>query len=270
VNRDVRVNEAALMKQRPQHIEEMWDRWARELGIPNKYAVRREALDNLRPILQRGKVTVRVPKPALNKILTDGRFRTQFETGKSGGLLNTDLRTRVERNLFGDLTPNQERPIYGYLDAFDTAADHEILDQYGELRVVLKDEVRDRTTWTGEDSLSRVFDPTAGEFVPSSVPSPLNDPHQRSLNTPTPPTDDPASQARNPERLRGGRMEIQDPEGWWGTTEDRGIFSAYIETQIHGGVSVSDIAEVIFPSEPSAAFKARLRKEGIPWRVAGS
>jgi hypothetical protein len=41
----------------------------------------------------------------------------------------------------------------------------------------------------------------------------------------------------------------------------------YAEAQIHGGVRVSDIAEVIFSSVPNAALKKQLAESGVAWRV---
>jgi hypothetical protein len=39
----------------------------------------------------------------------------------------------------------------------------------------------------------------------------------------------------------------------------------YIETQIHGGVTVGDIDEVIFEFQPSADMIAALARAGIRW-----
>jgi hypothetical protein len=43
--------------------------------------------------------------------------------------------------------------------------------------------------------------------------------------------------------------------------------TGYVEAQIHGGVSASDIAEVVFPADPSPETAAQLRDRGISWRV---
>ena len=53
------------------------------------------------------RVSVRVSEGVMNQIVHSGEFKTQFETGKSGGMLNTATRAKAEMSLYG-------------LDPFDT------------------------------------------------------------------------------------------------------------------------------------------------------
>jgi len=93
----------------------------------------------------------------LEKVLKEGRYKTQFETGTSSGQLDPDLRRRVETQLFGyhPSTDPTKRPVYGYL-AKGGELNETILDEvggYGNVHVVLKPDVNQRTTFTGVDSL---------------------------------------------------------------------------------------------------------------------
>ena len=134
-----------------------------------EYATKRitEALDN-------GQVTIGIGTKALEKVFSDGRFKSQFETKSSGGLLDPKVRKIGEAGALEirtDVKP-KERPIYGFLsnNAKDgvSYADRKNVDQYwdnilsvnnfnvnqyGNIRVVLKSEVRDRSTVTIGDSL---------------------------------------------------------------------------------------------------------------------
>jgi hypothetical protein len=141
-----------------------------------KYKARVEITERrLLDAMKNGRVTIAVDRPTLQKIFDDGKFKNQFETKKSGGLLDFSRRKTAEKAVF-DLDvniPPQQRPIYGYITdnqtrlGFGAAADtKEALDtilsmwnsrtsQYGSIKVVLKDSVKSRATATIGDSLGR-------------------------------------------------------------------------------------------------------------------
>jgi SPP1 gp7 family putative phage head morphogenesis protein len=141
-----------------------------------RYKARVEEVEKrLLSVMKDGKVTVAVDRSTLQKIFDDGKFKNQFETKKSGGLLDFSKRKTTEKAVL-DLDvniPNQQRPIYGYITdnqstlGFGMAADTEqALDtilsiwnsrtsQYGSIKVVLKDSVKNRATATIGDSFGR-------------------------------------------------------------------------------------------------------------------
>ena len=84
-------------------------------------------------------------------IANEGRFKTQFEVGRSGGALNPDLRRKVEETGLGipDDAPPEQRPIYGYI-----STDPWLAANYGSIEWQLKDTVKNRTTITLGDSLA--------------------------------------------------------------------------------------------------------------------
>ena len=83
----------------------------------------------------------------------DGRYRTQFETGTSGGSKNLVRRRGWERRMFGDVYDNKdtERPVYGNLNLVPHRSGDRSARQYGGSYMVLKEPVRKRCTsapWT--------------------------------------------------------------------------------------------------------------------------
>lgn len=164
--------------QRKADIDKQVAGWAAEgyQSDVDKYTKNRKTAESrIGEALKEGKVTIAIDRVSLESVLKDGRFKTQFETKKSGGLLDPRIR-KVGEVAALDLPTNtkpKDRPIYGYLtnntkrawewmDRKDNSGrfwdnilsvNNPDVDQYGELRVVLKDSTRKRATVTIGDSL---------------------------------------------------------------------------------------------------------------------
>lgn len=200
---------------------------------------------------------VRVRKGTFQKILKDGRFKTQFETKTSGGSMNNEARAVFEKRAFRypeNLNPI-DRPVYGYAvqsnkgiytdrSGKETQLNTPGLDrvaQYGKIRIRLKDKTRNRTTVTFDDSL--------GSYS-GMLPTPLQDAtlDGQPLHT------GPAYVSDIMERLEKG-----NPVG------------RYVETQVHGGVSLDDISYVYFPHNMKGFMSTELlellKEKGIRWTV---
>lgn len=193
-------------------------------------------------------IAVRVTHKALAGVLKDGRFKSQFETNKSNGLLDKNVRGRAEEKWFG-LAPDSDpakRPIYGYVavEGVRNVNDHpeQYLNQYGTVQVVLKDSVRARTTAMWGDSLNQAS---------YGIPEPVDSPTWRSYTLAL-------------SGVGNGELVNLDRD----TDSVRWREWSFVEAQIHDGVSTDDIAEVILDKNPTAAVQAALGKAGIPWRVA--
>jgi len=136
-------------------------------------------------------------------ILAGGRFKTQFETGRSAGMFSPEGRAEAEQNGLGyppDVDP-KERPVYGVVNT----ARHDGR-QYGDVEIVLRDSVKQRSTITLGDSLTAFADGyLAG--------TPYLDP---------------------------GKASVDHRALVYG----RGYSVGYIEVQIQGGVTVGDIAKI--------------------------
>ena len=102
-------------------------------------------------------VSIRMSNDTLDKVLDSGRIKSQFETGKSGGTMDHKLRAVAERRGIGypARVSAKKRPIYGYIEVLDRYDGTPGAGFYGDLQVVLKPEVRKRSTYTIGDSLGQ-------------------------------------------------------------------------------------------------------------------
>lgn len=223
-----------------QHIESR----AKSLGMQED-EYRNKVDSAVKDVVGKSDIYVRVKPATLEKILDNGRFKSQFETDTSGGRVDKRSRSTTEKLLMGvdtdiDVT---KRPIYGYMDDDPDGGMSKILsmDQYGKVAVKLKPHVRSKSTFTVGDSL----DYTGAGREQRFIASPVNDPSHKSVMFDF-------GVADPLKRLEAG--EIKDSVG-------------YIEAQIHGGTSVDDIDEVIFNSPPKKDVQSKLSSLNIKWRV---
>ena len=180
-----------------------------------------------------------------NKVLPEGRFKSQFESGQSGGLLDNKFRSKVEYGMFGYKAnmAAKSRPIYGYLaeskDLFGASMTN--LNGYGRVAVVFKRDIANRTTFCLADSFS-------GDIAPAKL-----------LGADI--ADACAVNKAGYHLIRGENMA---------GANIRELSNYYSETQIHGGVSVSDIDSIIIPpgARLSKAEQDILKSHGISWSNA--
>ncbi len=196
----------------------------------------------LNTLVQEGQVTVAVRTGNFEQVLKDGEFKNQFETKTSGGTLSENYRRDWESASL-DVpmnTKGADRPIYGYMT--DNASNGSDLswngissinsvqvNQYGDLRVVMKSDVRSRTTYMVGDSLSR-------QGFAYSVDSPMTD---DILTT-------------------NGFSTLGASVGFSGN-----VSASYVETQIHGGLKVTDIAKVYAPASKVEQVKTLIKNNGL-------
>lgn len=151
---------------------------------------------------------------AAEKIVADGlsgRWKTQFETGTTGGRYDPKLRLKSEESGLGvpNSVPAGERPIYGYFH--DDGKRAELAAQYGNVRFVLKDTVKQRSTLTLGDSLG----PFAGIADQFAVGTPAMKPGIEGADS------------KAGEYL-AGRVDAQ-----------------FTEAQIQGGLRLGDVQKVV-------------------------
>lgn len=188
----------------------------------------KKALDNFKNYLDGSDVNMRVPADIMLKILADGRFKNQHETGTSRGTLDNAYRLEAERNAFGDnLSKPEELPVYGYVNTYDKGFRPSV-SGYGNVRIVFNENVKSRTTVTGQDSL----EPFAGK---DGAATPMLNPSVASLD---------------------GDLE---------TYRKGGLLYGYVEAQIHGGLTTKDIKHVYVPDNPVLIKK--LKEAKIPHTV---
>ena len=191
----------------------------------------------------------------LENILNDGRMKSLFETGTSGGAKDPPYRSIVEFMQVSYLEDSlfQDRPIYGML--FDAADLSQLKPSdwcgrnYGSVVVVFKHETKRYATFTVGDSLNSYAQKLVAPspmLAPSadSVPSHiwrfvLEDIHQ------------------------GTALSVKS------VSSQPFVSNAYIEAQIHKNrATIDQIEAVVFGKDiPDEKIpRELLRKRGIPWR----
>ncbi|MEU1549058.1 M3 family metallopeptidase [Nocardia sp. NPDC005745] len=217
---------------------------AEELGIP---------LDRLRTLMAEelrklfdGEIVTRATSGSLRGVLESGRFKTGFDFAGRSRMGHSLLAGRValEQALFGyppDL-PTQSRPIYGFIRTAPSyrVTEGDALAQYGDVDIVFKSTVEERTTANVGDTKSVV-----------AIPSRVTDPQPESF----------AATPRGHKTLGYIGLEGIDRD----YTGKRFTGNTYIEAQVHGA-TVADIDYVVFhTSPPDQHLRELLDAAGIPW-----
>jgi hypothetical protein len=197
--------------------------------------------------IKRQPVSVFMPEESVEDLLDSGTYLTVFNLDPSlKGEDYLDHRTIYEKVAFGydsDLDP-YTRPVSGavLLDGIKAGNDGYLTNQYGQVQLVLKDDVKSRTTYTIGDSLDNFAKPTklGGEF-----PRNINN-----INV--------ASSAFRYSNNNDGK-NMFDTKAWHSRS--------YLEAQVHGGVKLSDISKVILHYPEGYFDTGRLEELGIPFEV---
>jgi hypothetical protein len=205
-------------------------------------------------LVEKGTIWKRIKPLRLQQALIDRRFKTIFDSQlKTAIKYSIEERAAGEEHFFGypKELPPEKRPIYGYLanDPNGIAFDWR-LEGYGYVVLRLKDELKARTTYTFEDTMSS----TDGGTEPFICPRPLKVPSADTFNCSNQPNWD--------------LHEIFDP--LLISSIEEGMqkkYFRYVEVQIHGGVYISNVKEVIFPDKPTKKLRCLLADAGIPYRV---
>ncbi|WP_063017580.1 alpha/beta fold hydrolase [Nocardia niwae] len=217
---------------------------AAELGVPLD-RLRALMVEELRQVFD-GEIVTRTKAGSLRAILETGRFKTEFDfVGKRGiGQALLADRALLEQALFGyppDL-PVESRPIYGFIRTAPsyrvTAGD--ALAQYGDIDIVFKTTVEERTTANVGDTKSV-----------AAIPSKVTDPRPESFA------------ATPPGHRTLGYLGLEGIDRDY--AGDRFTSNSYIEAQVHGA-TVADIDYVVFhASAPDQRLQELLDQAGIPW-----
>lgn len=213
---------------------------------------RLDYFDEFRKDLDETDIYMRVPLKHLRSIFHDGEFRSTHETGlglgaKSGDML--DARKRFEHTTFGVNTdaPLSEYPKYGYLDDDDEffSEPDRMSDLYGSIRVKFKDHMKDRSTFTINDS----FDKVNSERLiaaPSSPRNPSKTALELVLNYKYRKLKGP--DATSPEGKYGGFWRLHDFKHQHG----------YNEVQMFGRVTLDDIDTIFYSTHAEYTELRRL------------
>lgn len=170
-----------------------------------------------------GTVMLKVPGEHLDSILED-RVLNQFDTNDSRGAYDTDGRASQEGASFGipPAAGGSDRPVYGFVGREGMEHPYAVA-QYGEVTLVLKDTVRERTTVTLGDSLNTTATPLP--MVGDVSARQVLDASEETFFSDT------------------ASLIVRNAE------QDRSVLAdgrIYMEAQIHGGVKPGDIKAIVF------------------------
>ena len=238
------------------------DAMAAKLGVDKNKLVA-EWDSAVKSAVAKAGVFVAAPPDVVDKVLRDGRYKSQFETNAShGGDVQKEARAEGEAGVLGVPinTKNKDRPVYGYAsdrrpnnkgDSEVTgdpsvASNHMTTRGYGRVILEMKDSVKDRSTITFGDSLNHSA---------SQVSSPMRDPSYRSLDFV-----DGSHIVPNVVKHKSVDAQAVYEKGEWRTGD-------YTEVQIHHGLPVTDIAKAWFRADPPVEMQALLKARGIPWEL---
>lgn len=191
--------------------------------------------------VREGPLYVAVPERAISQVLADERLKSVFESGWSMGGDASGVRRSIEERQMGvpaDLS-DELRPIYGFQlheEDGDSVTMSAASEHYGPFVLVLKSDVRERTTMTLGDSLddNLYAVPVDGEITDLQASAAAGD----------------LGLLRSMESVHNEWGDVLDrydlQEG-----RDRDIWSEqrnYSEFQVHGGIRLEDVEEVVYPS----------------------
>ena len=192
-----------------------------DLGVRIASALNNNGPDDIdNPEIQ---VAISMPIDAASQMFsTDGIFKTLFDTGKSKGNSDRQVRELQEFTSFGYLPSYRgPRPIYGTITPHGlTEKNLDATHHYGVVKLVLRPSARQRATWTESDSLSL-----------TSTASSLENPSMHGLFA---------------QKLKGDLLSFSNSEHEWGHDwEKQTTPFQFAEAQIHGGLSTADIAYIV-------------------------
>lgn len=217
----------------------------------------------LQAAVDRAKPVLAIHNHALRQVLTEGRFKSQFETGTSKGALSPEARSRNEAYHFGyphatswqEGHPDHARPLYGYL-AEDPVRNTSAVG-YGDHVVEFKNHVRGRTTFMQGDTMGNEND---------ASPSPLTRASLHSIPFKAAWTPE---LARNPRLMANPKTHDEYLRTFNVDRPTKAVKADYVEAQYHGGLDTSDIKHVYLrtqtPEEDLSDLKALLDAKGISW-----
>lgn len=203
----------------------------------------------LNHVVNNSSYKMRIPSGGiLEKIVSDNKFKTQFETNTSKGALDHGYRKKATRNMFGAVIKeldNGDFEKYGYIGAADHI--HDLRGgygptQYGKIIIEFdKEKLKDRVTFTIGDSLG----PALGECIIPTKPESINvfciEEWQRLRNV----NMKALKRAYENHVLTNDVLEPQE-------LTDVYLYTEYIEAQYHGDLDLSHVKTIVFPDEYTA------------------
>lgn len=153
-------------------LDILLDAYEDDFGFKTKDDVLKSLNSGIKKVIDESDMVINIRADDMIKVLDDGTFKNQFESGHSGGLFSPSERKWLERDKFNvpreEVIANADRPIYGALHPKFDPDDAEIVRYYtrgpsshygnGVHVVMKKDNVIENATMTIGDSLDNKAD----------------------------------------------------------------------------------------------------------------
>lgn len=214
----------------------------------------------LKKVIDNSAYSMRFKYANIDKLIESGKFMNQFETGTSGGTVNTKYRREATQQLFGlqgKRLKKNEFEKYGYFgdknafkDFLHSSKQYGSVDQYGDIIIHFdRDKISNRTTFTVNNSLG----PAVYKEIVADNPN-----HPNLLGI------DKELLKETVGLIQKG--DIQTPE-----QASKALGVRYLETQYHGDVNLSDVSSMYFTkNEPTKKQVEALKSLGIKVYTKGS
>lgn len=224
-------------------------------------------LEQMQVIATDNAVSLTMPASKLERFIDEDHYRTAYETKLSGKGANRktymERREDFENNKMGvpATTADSERPIYGVIGKQGMT--------YGDTQVIFKDDIKHRTTATIGDSLDGNL--TGAHWLQDYADSKVTvnqlwDSHGTLFVNTLGNNNRSGSTFIWEKPDETGMVPWGSIKGFSGKADLPAIGKyGYIETQIHGGVSLKDVAAVVIPSSNAISRSAQqtLAEQGI-------
>jgi hypothetical protein len=228
--------------------------------------IAKSMLDQMQEIAINNSVSLTMPASKLKRFIDEDHYRTASETNLSGKGSNRavymEARDTFEFNQMGihHMTEDSKRPVYGVIGKQGSI--------YGDSQVIFKDDVKHRTTATVGDSLDGKLQGVhwLEDYANGNVSiDDLWDTHGQMLIG-TLGNNNRSGSTFEWNRDSNGEASWGGIKGYSGKADLYQMAEYhYIETQIHGGLKLSDVATIVIPSPTSLtkATQSMLADKGI-------
>ena len=225
--------------------------------------------ENVKAFMESAEIGIQMKPQALGRFITSGEMKNGFQKGAVGSTGKGKsgyfgIRRDAENEMFGEIDDDAKRPVYGYLEHPDRMRSQgaEVGSNYGKVQLVLKSDVKSRATYTVGDSLD-------DQQLWGKVVGAVNDPasHRNLKANYTPESIAQYQWKKNIEaNLNSNEWKLVESYVDQGKAHHaERARPQYLETQVFGGVKLSDIREMRIPEgvEITPAQWKKLDKAGV-------
>ena len=212
---------------------------------------RGDAPEDLLGFVDKSKVLMQRSPNGLERILDSGEFKNGFHDnidvhGKSDSMRNARIKREFQSMDIPKDAKGDKRPVYAYMEHPDRLSSRgdRLAKYYGDVQIVFKDDIKQRSTMTIGDGLNTYNDYKA---------TPVNDPKLPK-----------SVKFSNAKSTSDFKYKTEDEDS--GDTNIQKV--VWVEAQTYGKVTTKDIAEVRIPKTyENHTVIEKLKQQNIPYII---